>query len=72
MLERIDSIGNGSETANQWLREVFEYTGPNGEKIVSGTPRSQNINLTTGLYDGFATQEDFEADVDKFSQEFYS
>ena len=72
VLERIDSIGNGSETANQWLREVFEYTGPNGEKIVSGTPRSQNINLTTGLYDGFATQEDFEADVDKFSQEFYS
>ena len=72
VLERIDSIGNGSETANQWLREVFEYTGPNGEKIVSGAPRSQNINVTTGLYDGFATQEDFEADVDKFSQEFYS
>ena len=72
VLERIDSIGNGSETANQWLREVFEYTGPNGEKIVSGTPRSQNINQQSGLYDGFATQEDFEADVDKFSQEFYS
>ena len=72
VLERIDSIGNGSETANQWLREVFEYTGPNGEKIVSGTPRSQNINQQSGLYDGFTTQEDFEADVEKFSQEFYS
>ena len=72
VLERIDSIGNGSETANQWLREVFEYEGPNGEKIVSGTPRSQNINQQSGLYDGFATQEDFEADVEKFSQEFYS
>jgi hypothetical protein len=72
VLERIDSIENGSTTANQWLREVFEYTGPNGEKIVSGTPTSNNINVVTGLKDGFASQEDFENDITKFSQEFYS
>ena len=72
VLERIDSVGNGSSTANQWLREVFEYTGPNGEKIVSGTPSSNNINVNTGLKDGFASQQDFENDITEFSNNFYS
>ena len=72
ILERIDSVGNGSSTANQWLREVFEYTGPNGEKIVSGTPSSNNINVNTGLKDGFASQQDFENDITEFSNNFYS
>ena len=72
ILERIDSVGNGSSTANQWLREVFEYTGPNGEKIVSGTPSSNNINVNTGLKDGFASQQDFENDITEFSTNFYS
>ena len=72
LLERIDSVGNGSSTANQWLREVFEYTGPNGEKIVSGTPTSNNINVNTGLKDGFASQQDFENDITEFSNNFYS
>jgi len=72
LLERIDSVGNGSSTANQWLREVFEYVGPNGEKIVSGTPSSNNINVNTGLKDGFASQQDFENDITEFSTNFYS
>ena len=72
LLERIDSVGNGSSTANQWLREVFEYVGPNGEKIVSGTPSSNNINVNTGLKDGFASQQDFENDITEFSNNFYS
>jgi len=72
LLERIDSVGNGSSTANQWLREVFEYVGPNGEKIVSGTPSSNNINVVTGLKDGFASQQDFENDITEFSNNFYS
>jgi hypothetical protein len=71
VLERIDSVGNGSSTANQWLREVFEYVGPNGEKIVSGTPRTQNINPETGLYEGFNSQEEFEKDVANYNSEFY-
>ena len=71
VLERIDSIGNGSSTPNQWLREVFEYEGPNGEKIVSGSPRTQNINSETGLYEGFSSQEEFENDVANYNLEFY-
>ena len=72
VLERIDNIENGSTTANQWLREVMEYTGPNGERIVSGNPMSQQIDEQSGLYKSFASQEEFELDVQKFSQEFYS
>jgi len=71
VLERIDSVGNGSSSASQWLREVMEYEGPNGEKVVSGTPRSSNINPATGMYDGFASQEEFQNDVGNFNTEFY-
>ena len=72
VLERIDSVGNGSESANQWLREVFEYEGPNGEKIISGNPMSTQVDPVTGLKKGFTSQEEFEADVKAFSEEFYS
>lgn len=71
VLERIDSVGNGSLSANQWLREVMEYEGPNGEKIIGGTPRSSNINPETGMYEGFTSQEEFQQDVEKFNSEFY-
>ena len=71
VFERVDSIGNGAASANQWLREVMEYEGPNGEKIVDGTPRSSNINPETGMYDGFVSQEEFQQDVEKFNSEFY-
>ena len=49
----------------------MEYEGPNGEKIVDGTPRSSNINPETGMYDGFASQEEFQQDVERFNSEFY-
>ena len=71
VLERVDSVGNGSLSANQWLREVMEYEGPNGEKIVDGTPRSSNINPETGMYEGFTSQEEFQQDVARFNSEFY-
>jgi len=71
VLERVDSVGNGSLSANQWLREVMEYEGPNGEKIIGGTPRSSNINPETGMYEGFTSQEEFQQDVEKFNSEFY-
>ena len=71
VLERVDSIGNGATSANQWLREVMEYVGPNGEKIISGTPRSSNINTETGMYEGFNSQEEFQNDVSNFNTEFY-
>ena len=71
VLERIDNIENGSTTANQWLREVMEYTGPNGQRIISGIPKSQNISTTTGLYEGFASQEEFQNDVAKYNTEYY-
>lgn len=71
VLERVDSVGNGSLSAGQWLREVMEYEGPNGEKIIDGTPRSSNINPETGMYEGFTSQEEFQQDVARFNSEFY-
>ena len=49
----------------------MEYVGPNGEKIISGTPRSSNINTETGMYEGFNSQEEFQNDVSNFNTEFY-
>ena len=69
-LERLDSVGNGAPSAPAWLRTVMEYEGPNGERIVSGTAISSNIDPETGNYIPITSQDEFQTAVLKFNQEY--
>jgi hypothetical protein len=74
VLERIDSVGNGSTSAGAWLREVMEYQGANGERILEGDIyKGVRIDPNTGMPTkvGYADQESFQEAVEKFNQEYY-
>jgi hypothetical protein len=74
VLERIDSVGNGSSSAGAWLREVMEYTGKNGERILEGDIyKGVRIDPNTGMPTkvGYKDQESFQQAVEKFNTSYY-
>jgi len=74
VLERIDSVGNGSTSAGAWLREVMEYQGPNGERILEGDIyKGVRIDPNTGMPTkvGYADQDSFQQAVEKFNTSYY-
>ena len=74
VLERIDSVGNGSSSAGAWLREVMEYQGPNGERILEGDIyKGVRIDPNTGMPTkvGYADQDSFQQAVEKFNTSYY-
>ena len=36
VLERIDSMGDGSSSPSEWLRHAMEYQSPDGRRIIDG------------------------------------
>jgi len=74
VLERIDSVGNGSSSAGAWLREVMEYQGANGERILEGDIyKGVRIDPNTGMPTkvGYADQDSFQQAVEKFNTSYY-
>jgi len=74
VLERIDSMGDGSVSPSEWLRHAMEYEGPNGERIVEGDiykgvrigPDGMPMKV------GYKTQEEFQEAVADFNKQFYA
>ena len=73
-LERIDSMGDGSESPSEWLRHAMEYEGPNGERIVEGDIYKGTKIGPDGMpmKVGYKTQEAFQEAVANFNQQFYA
>ena len=73
VLERIDSMGDGSKSPTEWLRHAMEYEGPNGERIIEGDiykgvrigPNGMPMKV------GYKTQEEFQEAVADFNKRFY-
>jgi len=69
-LERLDSVGNGAPSPSAWLRTVMEYEGPDGERIITGNPRTNIIDPETGNYLPLNSQEEFEMAMAEFNSKY--
>lgn len=74
VLERIDSMGDGSVSPSEWLRHAMEYEGPNGERIVEGDIYKGTKIGPDGMpmKVGYKTQEEFQEAVANFNQKFFA
>ena len=73
VLERIDSMGDGSVSPSEWLRHAMEYEGPNGERIIEGDIYKGTRIGPDGMpmKVGYKTQEAFQEAVADFNKRFY-
>tara|TARA_X000001388_G_C2218617_1_gene118288 strand:- start:49 stop:1464 length:1416 start_codon:yes stop_codon:yes gene_type:complete len=74
VLERIDSMGDGSVSPSEWLRHAMEYEGPNGERIVEGDIYKGTRIGPDGMpmKVGYKNQETFQKAVANFNQKFFA